>query len=68
VQFCIGVRKAGENLVAHSWVTLHGTPIPRHDEDRSFALVYRYPHRGQVGSSSTTAAEEPSLRRSEAYR
>jgi hypothetical protein len=50
VQFCIGVRKSGENLVAHSWVALHGTPIPRHDEDRSFTLVYRYPDTGQVGS------------------
>jgi hypothetical protein len=43
VQFCVGVRKAGGGLIAHSWVTLHGQPILPADRNNSFRVVYAYP-------------------------
>jgi hypothetical protein len=43
VEFCVGVRKAEGDLLAHSWVSLHGTPIIPADRVQGFRLLYSYP-------------------------
>ena len=43
VEFCVGVMKSGESLVAHSWVSLHGDPIIAADRGRGFRVLYSYP-------------------------
>jgi hypothetical protein len=43
VEFCVGVRKNEEDLLAHSWVSLHGTPIVPADRENGFKLLYSYP-------------------------
>ena len=43
VEFCVGVMKAGESFVAHSWVSLLGNPIVAADRGRGFRVLYSYP-------------------------
>ena len=43
VEFCVGVMKAGESFVAHSWVSLLGNPIVAADRGRRFSVLYSYP-------------------------
>ena len=38
-----GVRKAGEELHGHSWVTCQGTPVAEHTRIDLFTTVYSYP-------------------------
>jgi hypothetical protein len=38
-----GVRKAGEELHGHSWVTCQGTPVAERTRIDLFATVYSYP-------------------------
>lgn len=45
-RFRLGVRKDGDALVAHSWVTLHGRPVPPWEGEALFSPVYSYPPAG----------------------
>jgi hypothetical protein len=38
-----GVRKAGETLHGHSWVTVQGTPVAERTRIDLFTVVYSYP-------------------------
>jgi hypothetical protein len=42
-RFHIGVRKVGEQLWGHSWITCHGRPLCRADQDCLFWTLYSYP-------------------------
>jgi hypothetical protein len=42
-EFHIGVRKDGEALAAHSWVTLGGERVVRQTSDPAFRTLYSYP-------------------------
>ena len=43
VEFHLGVRKQGEQLIAHSWVTLCGKPVAEKTIPDVMRLVYSYP-------------------------
>jgi hypothetical protein len=45
VEFCVGVLKAGDDLLAHSWVSVHGSPINPADRNGGFRVLYSYPDR-----------------------
>jgi hypothetical protein len=44
VEFQLGVRKQGEKLIAHSWVTFAGKPIADKANTDILKLVYSYPN------------------------
>jgi len=44
VEFHLGVRKQGEELIAHSWVTCSGQPIADKPNTDILKLVYSYPN------------------------
>lgn len=50
VEFCVGVLKAGEDLLAHSWVSLHGSPINPADRGGRFRVLYSYPDQRAAGT------------------
>jgi Transglutaminase-like superfamily len=50
VEFCVGVRKCEGDLLAHSWVSLHGTPIVPADRECGFKLLYAYPDARGAGT------------------
>ena len=43
VEIHFGIRKGGEGLQGHSWVTMHGKPIAERTQTEAFKLVYSYP-------------------------
>jgi hypothetical protein len=53
VRFYVGVRKDGDMLVAHSWVTLHGRPLLPGAATERFRTVYTYPADPSSGRSNT---------------
>ena len=65
VEFHVGVRKKGEELIAHSWVTFSGKPVADKTSTDSLKIVYSYPNKsnlhlvpngGHYGREKTTAA------------
>jgi hypothetical protein len=44
VEFHLGVRKQGEELIAHSWVTMQGEPLADTARSGVFKVVYSYPY------------------------
>jgi len=43
IEICIGVRKDGGDLHAHSWVALEGKPLRERDPELDFRTIYSYP-------------------------
>jgi hypothetical protein len=43
VELHLGVRKQGEELISHSWVTLSGKPVAEKTILDVMKLVYSYP-------------------------
>jgi hypothetical protein len=58
VEFCVGVMKAEERFVAHSWVSLLGNPIVAADRGRGFRVLYSYPDT-QFDRAPHTAGNNP---------
>lgn len=42
-RFCVGVRKDGGALIAHSWVSLHGVALMPWSAESSFSILYVFP-------------------------
>jgi hypothetical protein len=49
----VGVMKSGEKFIAHSWVSLHGTPVNAADRGRGFRVLYSYPRKPGVATPAT---------------
>lgn len=52
VEIHFGVRKQGQELAGHSWVTIHGHPVAEQSRPKNFRPVYSY-------SSRFSCASEP---------
>lgn len=50
-----GVRKEGQEVEGHSWVTLYGRPVAESGSVEAFAALYSFEHGG---------ANEPAWRQS----
>jgi hypothetical protein len=54
-----GVRKEGEALHGHSWVTFQGTPVAERTRTGLFTIVYSYPAPAGHFPHATEACEMP---------
>ena len=54
VEIHFGVRKAGDDLLGHSWVTIEGKPLADGTQTYLFKAVYSYPSVSRPSNSADT--------------
>jgi hypothetical protein len=55
VEIHFGVRKDGDDLLGHSWVTIEGKPLAERTQTYLFKAVYSYPSVSRHSSSRETS-------------